>query len=57
MLYINVSTSEFVGWPSKGVVGKASSQNFEKDVTGELKGDGTRMHVIFDHYCEYSIKK
>ena len=29
--------------------------NFVKYVKGKLKG-GTRVHVIFDHYCEYSIK-
>ncbi len=29
--------------------------NFVKYVKGKLKG-GTRVHVIFNRYCEYSIK-
>ena len=29
--------------------------NFVKYVKGKLKG-GTRVHEIFDRYCEYSIK-
>ena len=29
--------------------------NFVKYVKGKLKG-GTRVHVIFDRYCEHSIK-
>ena len=41
-------------WPSKGSVEDLVT-NFVKYVKGKLKG-GTRVHIIFDRYCEYSIK-
>ena len=43
-----------VHWPSKGHVQDLVT-NFVKYVKGKLKG-GTRVHIIFDRYCEYSIK-
>ena len=43
-----------VHWPSKGSVQDLVT-NFFKYVKGKLKG-GTRVHLIFDRYCEYSIK-
>ena len=43
-----------VHWPSKGSVQDLVT-NFVKYVKGKLKG-GTRVHIIFDRYCEYSIK-
>ena len=41
-----------VHWPSKRRVQDLVT-NFVKYVKGKLKG-GTRVHVIFDRYCEYS---
>ena len=41
-------------WPSKGSVQDLVT-NFVKYVKGKLTG-GTGVHVIFDCYCEYSIK-
>ena len=43
-----------VHWPSKRRVQDLVT-SFVKYVKGKLK-DGTRGHVIFDPYCEYSIK-
>ena len=39
-----------VHWPNKGSVQDLVT-NFVKYVKGKLKG-GTRVHIIFDHYCE-----
>ena len=41
-------------WPSKGSV-QDFITNLVKYVNGKQKG-GTRVRVIFDRYCEYSIK-
>ncbi len=43
-----------VHWPSKGSVQDLVT-NIVKHITSKLKGS-TRVHIIFDHYCEYSIK-
>ena len=43
-----------VHWPSKESVQDLVA-NVVKHVTSKLKGS-TRVHVIFDRYCEYSIK-
>ena len=43
-----------VHWPSKGSVQDLVTNAVHYD-TGKLKG-GTRVHVIFDRYCDYSIK-
>ena len=43
-----------VDWPSNGSLQDIVT-NFVKYVKGKLKG-GTRVHVIFDRYCEYSVK-
>ena len=43
-----------VHWPSQGSVQDLVT-NFVKYVKGKLNV-GTRVHVIFDRYCEYSIK-
>ena len=44
-----------VHWPSKESVQDLVT-NFMKYVKGKLKG-GTRVHVIFYRYCEYSIER
>ena len=43
-----------VHWPSKGSV-QYLVTNFVKYVKGKLKG-GTKVHLIFNRYSEYSIK-
>ncbi len=43
-----------VHWPGKGSVQDLVT-NIVKHITSKLKGS-TRVHIIFDHYCEYSIK-
>ena len=42
-----------VHWPTKGSVQDLVT-NVVNYVTGKLTG-GTRVHVIFDRYCDYSI--
>ncbi len=41
-------------WPSKGSVQDLVT-NVVKHITSKLKGS-TQVHIIFDRYCEYSIK-
>ncbi len=43
-----------VHWPSKGSVQDLVT-NVVKHITSKLKGS-TQVHIIFDRYCEYSIK-
>ena len=43
-----------VHWPSKESVQDLVA-NVVKNFTSKLKGS-TRLHVIFDRYCEHSIK-
>ena len=45
----------WVAQPSKGSVQDLVTKLSENYVTGKLKG-GTRVHVIFDCYCDCSIK-
>ncbi len=43
-----------VHWPSKGSIQDLVT-NVVKHITSKLKSS-TRVHIIFDRYCEYSIK-